>query len=107
MQLLKEKVKSIADILLGYEIQQVQDSDLNVLMYQNVKPFSGRDLAYLLAPHTSSFQIRTTKFYHNYVDSLVIDTLLDFIHNNLRDFEIRVLIDTFPINKLQLALPPH
>ena len=53
-------------------------------MYQKVETFSG-DLVYLLVPHTYSLQMGTTKCRQDYVDPLVIDTVLNSTHYWLRN----------------------
>ena len=62
IQLLNEKAKFIAGILLHYKIQQTQDGVLHSSVYQKAETFSEGNLIYLLVSHVSSPQMGTTKF---------------------------------------------
>ena len=46
------------------------------------------------------------KFHQDYLGSLVFDTVLDSTYYKLRALQNRVLIDTFNINRLNLAFVP-
>ena len=42
-------------------------------------------MVYLLAPHASALQTKTTKFKQDFIGPLFIDTALDKIHYRLKD----------------------
>ena len=87
---------------VDYKTQLVQERILNASIYQKVATLSG-ELIYLLAPHTPSQQMGTTKFCQGYVGPLVIHTMLEAIHYKMRDMEKRLPLDRFNINRVKLA----
>ena len=92
LQLLKEKAEFTAGLLLDAKAQLAEeDRVINELMYQNVNNFSERHSVHLLATHTSSLQIGTTKSWQDYVNPLAINTMLGSTYYKLRYIENRVL----------------
>ena len=60
-------------------------------------------LVYLLAPHASSLQTRTTKFRQDFIGPLVVKTRLDTTHYTLSDLIGWILPDVYQINRLKQA----
>ena len=55
-------------------------------------------MVYLLAPHSLVLQTDTTKFKHDFIGPLFIDTALDKTHYRLKDATGLLLDGTYHVN---------
>ena len=98
-----KKKRITAGILLNNKTQQAQDGVLNASMYQQFQSYSEGNLAHLLLPNTSSFQMWTIKLHHDYVGPFFNDTVLYSTYYKFRYLENSVFLDTFHINRFKLV----
>ena len=55
-------------------------------------------MVYLLAPHSSAYQMSTMKFWQDFIGPLFIDTALDKTHYRLKDATNLLLDSTYHMN---------
>ena len=58
-------------------------------------------MVYFLAPHASVLQTNTTKFKHDFIGPLFIDTALDKMHFRLKDATGLLLDGTYHVNHIK------
>ena len=58
-------------------------------------------MIYLLAPHSSVLQTNTTKFKHDFIGPLFIDTALDKTHYRLKDATGHLLDGMYHVNRIK------
>ena len=83
--LLKERAKLIDTLYLDSKTAEALSTQGKNQNYKDLELFDTNDLVYLLAPHASSLQTGTTKFYQDFIGPLVIDKRLDPAHYMLCD----------------------
>ena len=64
-------------MLLEWRTKQALECKSRVKKFRNEEVFQDNQMAYLLAPHASAFQMNTTKFKQDFMCPLFIDTALD------------------------------
>ena len=83
-----------------HTLQALELRDKNKML-TNVETFEPNDLVYLLAPYSSSLQLRVQKFRQDYIGPLAIDTKIDDTHYLLKDITGRTLPGDYHINRIK------
>ena len=103
--LLKERAKLIDAIYLNWKMAKAKalSAQSKIQNYKDLEMFNTNDLVYLLAPHASSLQTGTMKFWQDFIGPLVIDKRLDPTHYTLHDLIAWKLPDIYHTNRLKQA----
>ena len=83
-----------------HTLQALELRDENKML-TNIETFEPNDLVYLLAPYSSSFQLKVQKFGQDYIGPLAIDTKIDDTHYLLKDVTGRTLPGDYHINGIK------
>ena len=102
-RLLLEQAKMYRDMDLEWCTLQALELRDKHKMLTNVEAFEPNDLAYLLAPYSSSLQSKAQKFRQDYIGPLAIDTKIDDTHYLLKDVTGRTLPGDYHINHIKRA----
>ena len=69
--------------------------------FRNEEIFQDDQMVYLLALHASALQTNTTKFKHDFIGPLLLDTALNKTHYRLKDATGLLLDGTYSVNHIK------
>ena len=99
--LLLARAQLISRLLLEWRTKQALEYENRAKRYKNEEIFEDNQMVYLLAPHASVLQTNTTKFKHDFIGPLFIDTTLDKTHYRLKDTTGLLLDSTYHMNHIK------
>ena len=100
-RLLQTRAEFIKQMHLAWKTEQASQYEQTNKMFKNEEQYTPGQLVYLLAPHASSLQSGTTKFRQDFIGPLVIDTVFDKTHYQLKDLSNRVLPEIYHVNRIK------
>ena len=96
--LLLARAQLVGRLTLDLRTQQALEFENRNRQFTKEETFEDDQKVYLLAPHSSALQTRTTKFRQNFIGPLFIDTTLDKTHCRLKDATGLLLDGTYHVN---------
>ena len=99
--LLLARAQFIGRLLLEWRTKQALEYENRAKRYKNEEIFEDNQMVYLLVPHTSALQMKTTKFKQDFIGPLFIDTALDKTHYRLKDMTGLLLDGTYHVNRIK------
>ena len=99
--LLLARAQLIGRLLLEWRTKQVLEYENRAKRFRNEEIFQDNQMVYLLAPHASALQMKTTKFKQDFIEPLFIDTALDKFHYRLKDANGLLLNGTYHMNRIK------
>ena len=91
----------IGRLLLEWRTQQALEFENRNWKFTKEEIFEDNQMVYLLAPHSSTLQMSTMKFWQNFIGPLFIDTTLDKMHYRLKDAMGLLLDSTYHVNHIK------
>ena len=91
----------IGRLLLEWRTKQALEYEKKNRQYTNEEMFQDDQMIYLLAPHSSTLQIDTTKFKQDFIGPLFVDTALGKTHYRLKDATGLLLDGTEHMNRIK------
>ena len=99
--LLLARAQLVGNLLLEWRTKQALEYKSRAKKFRNEEIFQDNQMVYLLAPHASALQTKSTKFKQDFIGPLFIDTALDKTHYRLKDMTGLLLDGTYHVNHIK------
>ena len=99
--LLLARAQLVGSLLLEWRTKQALEYKNRAKRFRNEEIFQDNQMVYLLAPHASALQTKTTKFKQDFIGPLFIDTALDKTHYRLKYTTGLLLDGTYYMNHIK------